>query len=78
MIYPGWDISTFSNGKNNQSVIGPRDQWFWSQNEHANPGLKIFSQGIQKIFRTIDPYWFNQTNDWRRGFKNCVNEYFIE
>jgi hypothetical protein len=59
-------------------VIGPRDQWFWSQNEFANPGLKIFQQGIKKIFDTIGPYWYNVPTDWKRGLKGCINEYFIE
>jgi hypothetical protein len=78
LIYPGWDVNTFTNGKNNQTVIGPRDQWFWSQNEFANPGLKIFQQGIKKIFDTIGPYWYNVPTDWRRGLKGCINEYCIE
>ena len=78
LIYPGWDINTFTNGKNNQTVIGPRDQWFWTQNSHANPGVKIFHQGVKKIFDTISPYWFNVESDWRRGLKSCINEYCIE
>jgi hypothetical protein len=78
LIYPGWDINTFTNGKNNQPVIGPRDQWFWSQNKHASPGLQIFQQGIKKIFDTIGPYWYNDSTDWRRGLKGCINEYYIE
>lgn len=78
LIYPGWDISTFTNGKNNQTVLGPRDQWFWTQNTHANPGVKIFQQGIKKIFNTISPNWFNVGSDWRRGLKGCINEYYIE
>jgi hypothetical protein len=78
LIYPGWDINTFTNGKNNQPVIGPRDQWFWTQNTHANPGLQIFQQGIKKIFDTIGPYWYNDTTDWKRGLKGCINEYYIE
>jgi hypothetical protein len=78
LIYPGWDINTFTNGKNNQTVLGPRDQWFWTQNTHANPGVKIFQQGIKKIFDTISPYWFNVESDWRLGIKNCINEYYIE
>jgi hypothetical protein len=78
IIYPGWDVNTFTNGKNNQSVIGPRDRWFWSQDPETNPGLKIFNAGVQKIFSSIDRYWYNVETDWRRGFKNCINEYFIE
>lgn len=78
LIYPGWDISTFTNGKNNQTVIGPRDQWFWSQKEHANLGVKKFRVGVEKLFSTIDPYWHNDVTDWRRGIKNCINEYAIE
>lgn len=78
LIYPGWDINTFTNGKNNQSVLGPRDQWFWTQNTQANSGVKIFLQGIKKIFDTIGPYWFNVESDWRRGLKSCINEYYIE
>lgn len=78
LIYPGWDINTFTNGKNNQSVIGPRDKWFWSQNEHASPGLRIFQQGVKKIFDTISPYWYSVPGDWKRGFKSCINEYYIE
>ena len=78
LIYPGWDVATFSNGKNNQSVIGPRDQWFWSQNEHASEGLRRFRMGVEKLFASIDKYWYNNPNDWRRGIKNCINEYAIE
>lgn len=78
LIYPGWDVNTFTNGKNNQTVIGPRDQWFWQQNTHASPGLQVFQQGIKKIFDTIGPYWHNVPADWKRGIKGCINEYYLE
>lgn len=78
LIYPGWDINTFTNGKNNQTVIGPRDKWFWTQSEYASPGLRVFQQGIKKIFDTVGPYWYNVPTDWKRGLKCCVNEYYIE
>lgn len=78
LIYPGWDVTTFTNGKNNQSVLGPRDKWFWKQNTHASPSLGAFLAGVEKIFGSIDLYWFNVETDWRRGLKNCINEYPIE
>ena len=78
LIYPGWDIATFTNGKNNQSVIGPRDQWFWSQNEYASEGRRKFRMGVEKLFASIDRYWYNNPKDWRIGIKNCINEYPIE
>lgn len=78
LIYPGWNVNTFSNGKNSQPVIGPRDQWFWQQNAHASPGLQVFRRGIKKIFDTIGPYWYNDSTNWKRGLKGCINEYYIE
>ena len=78
LIYPGWDISTFTNGKNKCNVIGPRDRWFWKQKEHANPSLKRFKMGVEKLHSTLDHQWFKNINDWNLGIKSCINEYAIE
>lgn len=78
LIYPGWDITTFTNGKNNQNVFGPRDQWFWSQKEHASVGLRKFKMGVEKLLTSVDPYWLKDTKNPSLGLKNCINEYAIE
>ena len=78
LIYPGWDITTFSNGKNSQPIMGPRDQWFWDRHPHSSEGLQVFRNGVDYLFSTIDPYWHNDVRDWRRGIKNCINEYPLE
>lgn len=78
LIYPGWDITTFTNGKNSQPVMGPRDRWFWDRELHTSGSLSTFRSGVQHLFSDIDPYWHNDPKDWRRGLKGCVNEYCLE
>lgn len=48
IIYPDFDITTYSNGKNPSMVYGARDKWFVDNHKHTS-AYKNWLQGLNKI-----------------------------
>lgn len=80
LIYPGWDINTFTRGKHGQTIGSPRDGWINNRQDHELPNLKIFRNGVKKVMSDIGTYWLKDefSHDPLKGVKGCINEYFIE
>lgn len=79
LIYPGWDISTFSVGKKRSPILSLRDSWYLNKSEGSN--LR-FLEGVKKfdtiLSRVELGFWKNET-DLMGGVKGCVTRpYFIE
>jgi hypothetical protein len=79
VIYPGWDISTFSVGKKRSPILSLRDSWYLNKSEGSN--LR-FLDGIKKfdsiLTRVESGFWKNEAN-LMGGVKGCVTRpYFIE
>jgi hypothetical protein len=78
IIYPKWDIGTFSVGKASSVILTQRDTWFFNMNktDDAYVGWKM---GIDKLFKTLPDYWKNAPNDFSKGIKACWSkDYFLE
>jgi hypothetical protein len=79
LIYPGWDIGTFSVGKKRSPILSLRDSWYLNKSEGSN--LR-FLDGIKKfdtiLSRVEQGFWKNE-QDLMGGVKGCVSRpYFIE
>jgi hypothetical protein len=79
VIYPGWDISTFSVGKKRSPILSLRDSWYLNKSEGSN--LR-FLDGIKKfdtiLNRVENSFWKNES-DLMGGVKGCLSRpYFIE
>ena len=66
LIYPRWDLTTFSNGKSNNKVYSQRDEWFWQSN--LDEREKLDSQ-IRSYLNSIGKYWINDEHDVSKGVK---------
>lgn len=78
IIYPLWDINTFSAGKAPSIIISPRDDWFFSAN-HSTPVKNIWEMGIKKLWDQIPDYWKNNPSSFEDGFRACWSkEYYLE
>jgi hypothetical protein len=78
LIYPGWDISTFSVGKKRSPILSLRDSWYLNKSEGSN--LR-FLEGIKKfdtiLNRVESGFWKNE-KDLMSGVKGCLTHpYFI-
>jgi hypothetical protein len=78
IIYPRWNIETFTVGKNTSTVITPRDTWFYNL-EDTNE-LKINWQvGLDKFWKSVPDYWKNDPMRIDRSIKACWSkEYLLE
>lgn len=78
LIYPYWDINTFTVGKSPSIIFSPRDTWFYNlQDEH--PAKKNWAVGMDKLWQTLPDYWKNDPASMRAGVKACWSKnYFLE
>jgi hypothetical protein len=78
LIYPNWNINTFSLGKPASLILTPRDNWFFNvSNQHEFK--QHYHIGLTKLWQTIPEYWKNDPTDISKGFKACWSkEYFLE
>jgi hypothetical protein len=79
IIYPGWDISTFSVGKKRSPILSLRDSWYLNKSTGSNlrfmDGIKQFDS---MLTNTLDGYWKNESS-LMQGVKGCLSKpYFIE
>lgn len=77
LIYPKWNIETFTAGKPKSPVFSPRDTWFFNL-EDTSIAKNRWQSGVQKIFQSIPDYWKNDPADISRGLKHCWSkDYYI-
>lgn len=78
LIYPKWDINTYSSGKGPSLIISSRDTWFF-QVEEAISARRNWRIGIQKLWEFLPDYWKNNPADISSGIKGCWSkDYFLE
>jgi hypothetical protein len=78
IIYPKWNISTFTVGKPGSIIFSPRDTWFFNL-EEDNISKIIWKQGMQKVWQMLPDYWKNDPSDMYHGLKCCWSrDYFLE
>ena len=71
LIYPNWDINTFTYGKNfGGPVWSKRFSWFYNLGE-TDTALKNWNQTLQKRWTMIPDYWKNDINNIRKSIKGC-------
>lgn len=78
IIYPKWNIDTFSSGKPASIFFSPRDTWFinLSQSYRAK---QVWEMGIKKLWATVPAYWKNDPDDPAKGLKGCWSKsYYID
>lgn len=75
LIYPNWNINTFSSGKTPNKIFSVRDQWLWNSNlDYKN---KTVSQ-ILKFLDSVGDYWLNDPADKFKGVKRHASpRYYI-
>ena len=78
LIYPGWNIDTFSCGKTPSIIFTNRDRWFFNlQEEHIVK--KHWKTGLEKLWQILPDYWKTNPQDLSAGFKACWSrDYFLE
>lgn len=78
VIYPRWNIETFSAGKSPSIVFSPRDEWFFSV-ESTNTIKHNWQIGLEKLWQTVPDYWKNNPTSAHAGFKACWScDYYLE
>ena len=77
LIYPNWNIDTFSVGKSSSVIFTRRDDWF--RNMQHDRSRNIWKMGIEKLWNSLPDYWKNDPLDISKGFKLCVSKsYFLD
>ena len=77
VIYPGWDISTYSAGKALSPILGARELWFYNM-ENMRP-LEIWKMGVEARWKMVDDYWKNDPSNIHKGFKaSWSRDYYLE
>jgi len=79
VIYPGWDIATFSVGKKRSPILSLRDSWYLNKTTGSS---QRFLAGINEfdsiLSRVKNGFWKNES-DLMAGVKGCLTQpYFIE
>jgi hypothetical protein len=78
LIYPGWNIKTFTNGKASSAIFTERDSWFFNLSKTLDI-RKNFFDGLDVLWQMIPDYWKNNPADIKEGIKGCWSrDYFLE
>ena len=78
LIYPTWDIKTFSTGKPKSIVFTPRDTWFFDLEESITAKYH-WRVGLQKLNDLIPEYWKIIDDDFSQGLVGCWSKsYYLE
>jgi hypothetical protein len=76
LIYPNWNIDTFTLGKPSSILFTPRDNWFFNlQPEHLV--RKNWETGLDKLWKTLPAYWKNDPNSIKGGIKACWSKDYV-
>lgn len=68
LIYPTWDVNTFSMGKHQTPMASPRDRWFFTRPEFEKE-FKIYQMSLQAVKQIAGEYWLNNYDQVINGFK---------
>lgn len=75
LIYPTWNVNTFSSGKSPNKVFSLRDQWLWDSNLEERQKVIDRTLYYRKI---VGDYWHNDPNDISKGLKRHASpRYYI-
>ena len=78
LIYPTWNIDTFSNGKVASLILTPRDEWFFNI-EDTNKLKRNLLFGFEKFWQIIPDYWMNDPTQKHKSIKACWSkDYYLE
>ena len=78
VIYPKWDIGTFSAGKSTSIIFSERDDWFWGLEEPNDSNL-VWRMGVEKLWQLLPDYWKNDPTSIKAGLKGCWSKsYYLE
>jgi hypothetical protein len=78
IIYPSWNVNTFTTGKNPSIIYPYRDQWFFKLSEYSTMKTN-WQRGITRLWETVPDYWKSNTKDISQGLKGCYSKnYFLE
>ena len=74
IIYPDWNVNTFTVGKPNKMIISTRDEHWNKDQEFRQHTVRL----IQHI-KSIPDYWKNNPKNIFKGVKLCISPpYFLE
>jgi hypothetical protein len=77
LIYPTWDINTFSLGKHALPIASPRDNWFFTKSEFSKE-FEIYKLSVDAIKSIAQEPWLNDINNTARGLKGMWSKsYFL-
>lgn len=77
VIYPNWDINTYSSGKSPSPIWGARDRWFFELGSMRQ--LEIFEMGVKARWDMVGDYWKNDPSNIHKGFKaSWSRDYYLE
>jgi hypothetical protein len=68
LIYPTWDINTFTIGKFLTPLASPRDTWFFTKSEFSKE-FEIYKLSLDAIKTIAQEYWLNDVDQITRGTK---------
>jgi hypothetical protein len=78
LIYPNWNINTFTSGKTNSITLSTRSSAFF-QLQDTHSAKKNYFKGMEKLWTSIPDYWKNDPTDIARGIKACWSKsYFLD
>jgi hypothetical protein len=78
LIYPDWNIDTFSSGKPSNIVISQRDTWFFNIEDQALEKYH-WRVGLEHLKTVVPEYWSNKPDVISGGLKGCWSkDYLLE
>jgi len=77
LIYPTWDIKTFSAGKDPSRILSKRDRWFLK--DRNDPARIAWHNLVMHWWNQIPEYWQNKPGNIAGGAKMSFTQpYFLE
>jgi hypothetical protein len=78
IIYPNWNINTYSAGKPSSIVESLRDKWFIDLND-TYQAKHVWQMGVEKLWALVPDYWKNDPSDCSAGLVACWSkDYYLE
>ena len=77
IIYPDWDVNTYTIGKVSSAIFSERDTWVFTlnDNEEIKRNWRI---GIEKLWTTVPDHWKNDPENLSRSIKMCWSrDYYL-
>lgn len=73
LIYPTWDVDTFTAGKTPSSIISPATHWF-ANLEKSNLARSGWEAIMQHWWKGLPDYWRNDPINIYKGIKGCLSK----